>query len=86
MKIIFIILFAFALQAQNKTRFDLEFEGEKWYHWVMEDTVTRNPDGSLVKRSDGTYLHLKQINGKLQAVVTYRNTERFKPRKYTVME
>ena len=84
--ILLIICASVILYAQNKTEFGFTFEGDRWYHWVMEDTVTRNPDGSLVKRSDGTYLHLKLINGKLQAVTTYRNTGWLKPRKYTVME
>ena len=40
----------------------------------------------LPKRADGTYKYWKQIKGKLQPVIKYRNSGRFKAEKYTVME
>jgi hypothetical protein len=86
MIILFIILFTCGLQAQNKTEFNLKFEGDKWWSFVIDSTYLgiRNPDGSLLKREDGTYRYWKQINGKLQPVIKYKNAGILK--RYTVMQ
>ena len=103
MIILFIILFAFTIQAQIKSEVDLKFEGDKWHSFVIDsawlgvhnDTLTylgtvnnRAVYGyDLPRREDGTYKYWKQINGKLQPVIKYRNTgTSFESKKYTVME